>query len=187
MFGFFEGPSKQQNEQFGKLTDANNFATNLGENNLTQSSDFMSDILSGDSTKISAALAPQIGTAKTAAQQQNKTTAEFGTRSGGNAASTAMTNDKIHSDITSIIGQLTGSSASGLMSAGSSLFSAGQSGTQSAFSDATQLQKQRAAKLNGIFGDALNVGSMVTGGLSGMAASPAGANQTLAFLGGAGF
>lgn len=74
---------------------------------------------------MSQALAPEIGAAKKSAQQQTKTNAEFGTRSGGTAASNAATSDKLHSDITNLIGSLTGSSASNLAGLGSNLLGTG--------------------------------------------------------------
>lgn len=163
MFGIDMGPSKQEQQQYGNLTSASGFATGLGESDLSKSSDFMSSILSGDSSKISQALAPQIGAAKGSGQQQNMTTAQFGNRSGGTNASVAGTNDKVHSDITGLIGSLTGSSVSGLSSAGSGLLSTGISGTQTAFGDATQMQKQRSDMVNDIFGSIASTAGAVAG------------------------
>ena len=176
MFGIGMGPSNDQNQEFGKLKSASDFATNLGETNLTAGSKFMQSILSGDSSKISDALAPQIGAAKTAAANQNMTTAQNGTRGGGTAASTAATNDKIHSDITSLIGQLTDSSANGLMSSGGSLLSTGVSGTSASFGAASALQKQREAQINDIVSSTAAIAAApFTGGasLTGLA-SPSG-------------
>lgn len=165
MFGIDEGPSKQQNSQYGDLTSASGFATGLGESDLTASSNFMQAILSGDPTKISQVLAPQISAEKTSAQQQNKTAAEFGTRSGGTAASTAATNDKVHSDITNLVASLTGGAASSLASTGSSLLSTGISGDATGFGEATQLQKQRASKIGDIFSSGAGLASGILSGL----------------------
>jgi hypothetical protein len=164
IFGIGYGPSKAEEQQFGALNSASQFATGLGEGDLTKSSDFMSSILSGDSSKISQALAPQIGSAKERAQQGTKTAAEFGGRSGGTAASTAATNDKVHSDITDLIGSLTGSSVSGLATAGSDLLGKGISGTTTAFNEANTMQKQRAA----IFDDIFKSSAQVAGAVAGM-------------------
>ena len=56
------------------------FATQTGEGNITAGSDFMRAITSGDSSKISQALAPEISSAKTRNCQTQKSNAEFGTR-----------------------------------------------------------------------------------------------------------
>jgi len=124
LFGGSNSTLSSDINKFGQIGD---FATGMGEKNLTTSSNFWNSILSGDSSKQSQALAPQIGAAKQSAQQQNKTTAEMGTRSGGNAASNAGRSDKTRSDITGMIGQLTGNAASNLGSSGSSLLSQGAS------------------------------------------------------------
>lgn len=159
------GPSAQENQNYGDLSNATGFATNLGEKDLQKSSDFMGSILSGDPTKIATVLAPQIGTATTSANQQNKTLAEFGNRGGGTAATTAATNDKLHASITDMIASMTGTAASSLGSQGSGLLNSGMSGYQNLFADANTLQKQRAAKINDIFSSSAAVAAGVLGGL----------------------
>lgn len=94
------------------------YSTNLGQKNLNAASKFWQDILSGDSTHQAQALAPEISAEKTAAANDIKTTSELGSRSGGTAASTAAASDKVHSDITDLIGKLTGQSATGLAETG---------------------------------------------------------------------
>lgn len=129
--GFWESIFGGQNTNLNQDISASNqiggFATNTGEGNITAGSNFMKAILSGDSSKQSQALAPEISAAKTSAANSNKTAAMFGNRSGGTAASTAATTDKLHSTITNLIGSLTGSSASNLLSSGSTLLGQGQS------------------------------------------------------------
>lgn len=164
-FGIDMGVSPQENQQYGNLTSASGFATNLGESDLASSSKFMQAILSGDSSKVSQVLAPQISAAKVSAQQNNKTSAELGTRSGGDAASIAATNDKTHSDVTDMIAELTGSSASGLSSAGSGLLSAGMSGDIAGFGEAQKLQQQKLSQFNNIIGSSASVASGVLGAL----------------------
>ena len=114
-------------------------ATSIGTKDLTTGSNWMNAIVGGDATKTAQALAPQISAAKKSAQTQNKTAAMFGTRSGGTAASTASTSDKLHSDITNLIGSLTGSAASGLTNLGSSLLQTGLG----AYTTQADLEKQR--------------------------------------------
>lgn len=161
------GVSKDQNTQHGALEQGSGFATNLGEGDLTASSAFMRDILSGDATKQAQALAPEISAAKTSAAQSNKTNAEFGNRAGGTNASTAATNDKVHSDITNLLGSLTGSSASGLASTGSNLLNLGIQGNQVGFNQASQLQQQKLAKFNDIISSSASVAEGVLGAIPG--------------------
>lgn len=149
----FSGSNETLSSDVKKTGQAADFATGLGEKNLTTSSDFWNKIMSGDSSKTSQVLAPQIGAAKTSANQQNKTNAEFGTRSGGTAASTAATNDKLHSDITSMVGDLTGKAASNLQSSGSSELSTGIQGLNQ---EANLSQEQVSNWSNSIFGKGLS-------------------------------
>src|ERR1700678_2882806 len=88
--------------------------TGQGQSNENAASGFWNSILSGNASTQAQALSPEISAATTSAQQQNKTNALFGNRSGGNTASAASTNDRVHSDITNLIGSLTNSSASSL-------------------------------------------------------------------------
>ena len=188
-FGIDMGVSDQQKSNYGNLTNASGFATNLGEKDLGASSKFMTDILSGDVGKITQALAPQIGAAKSSAQQQNKQNAEFGTRSGGTAASTAATNDKVHSDITNLIGKLTGGAASSLGSQGSGLLTTGIAGDQVGYNIAKDMQQQKEAKFNDIINSSAQVAEMGVGAGAGVMATPAGAStgeQWMAGLQGAG-
>lgn len=152
-FGIGAGPTAQEEGQYGALDQSTKFATDLGEKNSLASSDFMRSVLSGDSTKISQTLAPQIGAAKTSAQQQNKTNTQFGTRSGGTAASSNAANDKVHSDITDLIGSFTGSSVSGLASSGDSLLAKGMTGQQALFGEAEKLHAEKKAKTDGLIND----------------------------------
>jgi hypothetical protein len=175
-FGIDMGPSQGEQSNYGSLVSSAGAATQLGESDLDASSKFMQAILSGDASKISQALAPQISSAKTSAQQTNKTNAEMGTRSGGTAASTTAANDKVHSDITNLIGGLTGSSASSLGSEGSGLLSEGMSGNANAFGEAQTMQQQRASKWNDLFG---NVAGIAGGVVAGLPGSPGSAQDAI--------
>lgn len=167
MFGISMGASGDEKQQYKALTSASEFATGAGESDISKSTDFMSSILSGDSSKISQALAPQISAAKTRAQEGVKTAAEFGGRSGGTAASTSAINDKVHSDITDLIGKLTGSSVSGLSSLGTNLLGQGMNGTATAFGEAKTIHDQELARMNDIFKSSAAVAAApFTGGAS---------------------
>jgi hypothetical protein len=163
----FGGSNPTLNSNIQQYGQIGSFATGMGEKDTSQASNFWSNILSGDSSKIAQSLAPQISAAKTSANQNNKTTAEFGTRSGGNAASTAATNDKVHSDITNLIGSLTGNSASNLASLGSSSLNTGLSAI-GAQTQASQQQMQNWS--NSILGKTISqgIGAAVTGATGGL-------------------
>ena len=117
----FGGSSPQLNTLIGQYGQAGSSLLGQGQSDTNQAGNFFSSILSGDSSKISRALAPEISAAKTSNAQDQKTNTEFGTRSGGTTASNAAATDKLHSYITNLIGSLTGSSASNLASLGTSL------------------------------------------------------------------
>lgn len=116
-------------------------------------------MLSGDATKTSQVLAPQISAAKTSLQQDQKTAAQNGTRSGGTAASNNAAKDKIHSDITNLTGSLTGGAASTLLSSGSSLLGTALSanGQQAQLSQDQMANWQKSILGSGITG-AINYG-----------------------------
>jgi hypothetical protein len=122
----FGGSSANLNQNIGKTGQVADFATSLGEGNATAGSDFMRAITSGDASKISQTLAPEISAAKTSNQQSQKTNAEMGTRSGGTAATNAASSDKLHSDITNLTGSLTGKAADTLLSSGSTFLGQGE-------------------------------------------------------------
>lgn len=172
-FGIDMGPSSAEQSQYGALTSAGGVATQTGESDLDASSKFMQAILSGDASKITQALAPQISAAKTSAGQTNKTTAEMGTRSGGNAATMNASNDKVHSDITNLVGNLTGGAASSLGSEGAGLLSTGINANEAGFGEADTMQKQRAAQWNDLF----NSVASTAGAVAGMPGMPKGVSQ----------
>lgn len=167
----FGGQNENLNTDIGATGQIAGWATGQGQSDIGNASKFWNSILSGDSSKVSQALSPEIGAAKKSAQEQTKANSIFGTRSGGTAASNAATNDKVHSDITSLIGSLTNSSASNLGSIGSSLLGTGLS----AYGQNAQLSQERMANwANSILGKgitgAVQAGeSFATGGLSGLA------------------
>lgn len=127
----------------------------------------MKGILSGDPTQTAGLLAPEISAEKSGLQQDQKTQALTGGRSGGVAASNVAAGDKVHSDITNLIGGLQGKSASDLASVGTNLLGQGLQGKQATFADATKMQEQKANEWNDIFKSAASVAGGVIGGLPG--------------------
>lgn len=164
----FGGSNPTLNKDINQFGSIGGFATGLGENNLSQSSQFFSSILSGDPSKTAKALAPQISSIQQQTQQQKNQNAQFGNRSGGTNASNQMANDKATGSINDMISSLLGGAASSLSSSGSNLLNAGL-GAYGQQVNASQLQMQNWQ--SSLFGGAL------TGGLGiglGSAAKAAG-------------
>ena len=135
----------------GKTGNIANFSNNLGQQNTQQGSNFFSSLLSGDSSKTAQTLAPQISAAKTSLQQDQKTNAQNGTRSGGTAATNNAAQDKIHSDITNMTGNLTGGAANNLLSSGQNLLGTALGGYQQQ-ADMSQTQMENWANSIGGMG-----------------------------------
>jgi len=137
----FGGSNSTLNSDMNKFGQIGGFATGLGEKNLSQASNFWSSILSGDQSKTSKVLAPQINNIQQGSQQQKQGLAQFGSRSGGTNASAQQIGDKSRASINNMVSGLMSSSASSLGSSGSGLLSQGASayGQQA---DASQTQMQ---------------------------------------------
>jgi hypothetical protein len=116
----FTGASPELNTLIGQYSQVGGSQVGQGQKNQNTASSFWNSILSGDSTKTSQALAPEISALKTSTAQDQKTASMFGPRSGGTAASNAAASDKAHGYIADLIGKLTNSSASSLASLGTS-------------------------------------------------------------------
>ncbi len=121
----FGGSSPELNNLIGQFGQIGQQQTGQGQGYQSKAGSFWGDIISGNSSKTMQALSPEISSAKTRNQQDQKTATQFGTRSGGTAASNAASTDKLHSDITNLIGSLTNSSASNLANLGSNMVSTG--------------------------------------------------------------
>jgi hypothetical protein len=121
----FGGQSKNLDKLIGQYGQIGGQQTGEGQSNENTASNFWNSIVSGDSSKISQALAPEISAAKTSNQQTQKTNAIFGTRSGGTAASNAASSDALHANLVNLTGSLTNSSASNLASLGTNQVSTG--------------------------------------------------------------
>ena len=95
----------------------------------------------------------------------------MGTRSGGTAASNAASSDKLHSDITNMIGSLTGGAAGSLASLGSSEMSTGLGALgQEQGATAQRMQNWQNSILGkGITGAAQAGEAFATGGVGGLA------------------
>jgi hypothetical protein len=167
----FGGSNPTLNKNISQFGQIGGFATGLGESNLTQASNFYSSLLSGDPTKISKVLAPQISASQGQTQQARNVASEFGTRGGGTGASMQMAGDVSRSNINNMISSLLGTSAGGLGSMGQGLLGQGMQayGQQAALS-----QQQMENWQNSIFGGALTGGAGIGLGALGKAAGVGG-------------
>jgi hypothetical protein len=140
------------------------FDTGEGQSDITAGDTFLKSILSGDATKQAQVLAPEISAAKTSQQQDQKTLAQNGTRSGGTAASSATAADKTHATITDLLASLTGKAATALPSIGTTLTGQGTSATQA---QAQVSQEQMQNFINSILGKSAGQvgGAATTAGL----------------------
>jgi hypothetical protein len=145
-------------------------------------------ILSGDTAQIMQLLSPQINAAKTSAQNQKLSNAEFGARTGGNAAANTSIDNSLRSDITGLVGNATNTAASTLGSRGTELLGEGMEGNQAAFGEADTMQKQRAARWNDLFNSIASTAGSVAGGVGNLdtTGGSSGQEQLMNFLTGAG-
>lgn len=163
MFGIGQGPSAGQTSSAGLLGSQATFATSSGENDILKSQNFWSAILSGDPTKISSVLGPQMSAINKQNQQRKMTAAQFGDRGGGTNATMANLDTNTTAQINDMIASLTGSAASSLGSMGGSLLNTGvQAGTAS-FDAQSQIQKENAAKWNDIFSSIGDIAGVIGG------------------------
>lgn len=160
MFGIGEGPSSAENAQYNALTSASGFATNMGQNNLSLSSQFFTDLLNNPMK----ALAPEVSASQKQVQQQQKTTAEFGNRAGGTNAATQAAPAAARSDIINLMGATQTGAASQLSSQGQNLLNTGISGNETAFGEAGTLHDQAMKQINDLISGVLStVGGAVAG------------------------
>jgi hypothetical protein len=157
MFGIGYGPDKNEKNQFGALQQQSGFASTIGEKDLTDVSSFLDAVLSGDSSRISQALAPEISAAKGRAQEQKESLAQFGNRSGGTTSAQAHIDEATQGDLTNMEGSLTDRAAGELGSLGSNALGMGIEGTETGFDEAKTMHDQHLAQLNDIFQSSANM------------------------------
>jgi len=147
---------------WGTLSDVSNFGTGAGKTNITSGTADFKDILSGDPTKVSEAIAPQAGAIRSQANQQIQTNSQFGNRSGGTNASNQQISTNAEGKVQDLINTLIPQAAQNLESTGLSELSAGSSaagelGSQT--ESARQFDKQQEGQLGG------SIASLLTGGV----------------------
>jgi hypothetical protein len=150
-FGVGQGASGEQKQQYGIMTNLENFGISSGEKDISKSQDFWSSILSGDPTQISKVLGPEFSAINKQTQQQKKTTAEFGNRGGGTNALMQNLDTQTLGQVRGLLSGLTGTAAGQLGGMGQSLLGVGATAGAQASSEADTMQKENAAKWNDIF------------------------------------
>ena len=145
----FGGSNKALDSSVANSGQLMNFGTNLGTKDLTQGSNFYSDVLSGDPTKIGELLGPQFSDIQKQGQQQIQTAGEFGNRSGGTNASAQTNIDSQRANVEKMISQLTGQAAQGVTGIGESALGTATTANQM---QAQEGQMQLQNIMNSLFG-----------------------------------
>ena len=122
----FAGQDKNLDANVKKFGQMGDFSTGLGEKNLSAASKFNLDLLSGDPSKVTSLLAPQISGIQQGVQQEKNQTSTFGNRSGGNNAKMQNAGDVGRASVNDLIAKLTGTAASNAGSMGSNLLTQGE-------------------------------------------------------------
>jgi hypothetical protein len=151
----FGGSNPTLNKNIQEFGQIGGFATGMGEKNLTQASNFYSSLLSGDPSKQAQTLAPEISAQQQQGQQAKNAAAQFGSRSGGTAASMQSIDAQGRGSINNMIASLLGSSAGALSSQGQGLLSQG-TGAYQAQQAASQQQMENWS--NSILGKGITSG-----------------------------
>jgi len=150
-FGVGMGPSGEEKQAYGEMSNLGKFGIGHGEKDISQAENFWSSILSGDPSQISKVLGPQISAVNKQTQEQKKTASEFGNRGGGTNAAMQSLDDRSIAAVRSMISNLTGEAGGALGSLGGGLLSTGAAATGEAFGQAKTMQEQNQAKWNDIF------------------------------------
>ncbi len=154
--GLFGGSNSVLNRDIPQAGAISDFSTGVGEGDVTAASQFERNILNGGEAE-SEALAPEISAARTRAAQQKKTNAEFGTRSGGTAASNAAADEGVSRDILNLEGGLKSGAASTLAGIGTSEQGIGLNANQMQEQEAQQRMENQKNSI---------LGNSITGGIS---------------------
>lgn len=121
-------------------------ATGQGMADVGAASNFFNQILSGGASRV---LAPQISSIEKQQQQQVQSAGQFGTRSGGTAASMQAAGDVTRGQINDLIASMTGTAASNLSSIGTNLLGIGTGASQAG----AQLQAQNKSLFSTLLSD----------------------------------
>jgi hypothetical protein len=163
----FSGSNPTLGKDSGTLGSLAGFSSNLGQSATNTASQYYTNLLSGDPSKISQAIAPEIAANSEQAQQQKQTIGQFGGRSGGNTATANNIDTTSRGNITDLIGKLINGAAGSEASIGTT--ETGQAGTDAA-RQAQIAEEQQKNQQNSIFGGLLGglggvAGQAISGGL----------------------
>ena len=126
-----------------QLAGLSGFETGTGEGLETAGAGFDESLLSGDPTKISSALAPEISTGQQQVEQAALGNANFGNRSGGTNAATQNAEAKNRGNIIDLEGGLQSGAASSALGAGSGLLGQASSNINDKASKVAKLKAQQ--------------------------------------------
>ena len=135
----FAGQNPTLNSTINQSGAIGGFATGAGEGATSAGLNWMQNIIGGDPSKISQALAPEISAQQGQIQQQKKQMAEFGTRSGGTASAAANADAAGRGNIINLVGGLQSGTAGNLATAGQNLINTGLS----AYNQQAEMSQQR--------------------------------------------
>jgi len=121
----FGGSNPTLNAGIKQAGDVSQFTTGLGKNLTGQAGDWMSGLLSGDPAKTAKLLSPQIKGMQDQAQQQKRTMAQFGNRSGGTNAKGQTIDDTTRSNVNDMIAKVTSGALSESANMGQGLLQTG--------------------------------------------------------------
>lgn len=146
--------------QEGQLGDLSTFTSNTGQGDVTNANSYYNGILSGDPAKIAQTLAPEISSGAQSAEQQKKTTAEFGNRGGGTNSSSQAIDSGERGNIINLEGGLQRDAAGAEASLGTNLL--GQA-TNNITADASLKSADQARKSADVGGIATGAAQIATG------------------------
>lgn len=116
----------------GQLAKTGGNLTSAGSSDTGQASKYYSDILSGNPSKVMAAAAPEVNAITAGAEQQKKSIAQTGNRTGGTNAISQGINTGTRGAIADTIGKLRSGAASGEAKIGAGETNSGISASSSA-------------------------------------------------------
>ena len=157
IFDLLSGDPTKKEE--GELGDLSTYETNLGEKGTNLASDYYGGILSGDPATIARTLAPEISAGAQSAEQQKKTMAEFGQRSGGTTGAASAIDSGERANIINLIGGSQQHAADAEAGLGTNLLSQSSGNINSEADLAARNQQRKTADVGGIAQGAAEIAS----------------------------
>lgn len=155
LFDLFSGNPSQSEEN--TLGTVGNEQINTGEDLVTPAATYYEDLLSNDPTLEAQALAPEIKAGQDQVEQQKLTGSEFGTRSGGTAASTAAADAQERGNIIGLLGRQKAGAAAAAGNLGSEQESMGTGNVKTEADMANQNRQREVGDINGIAASAASI------------------------------